>query len=122
MNAGHTHVIDRFNPAPHHLRRHSRFFRNWNIHGAGCNDQHVSEQWPLGIADRHHARLVMIYRSTVEPFDNRGDLASRARRQQGAMMFQQSFRNGADLDWRLPLLSLIHISEPTRLLSISYAV
>ena len=103
MNAGHAHVIERLNPTPHHLRCHSRFFCDRNIRGAGCNYQDMSPKPQLGVTDRHDARLVMIDRSMIKPFNERGHLASRARRQQRAMMFQQGLRNGANLGRRLPL-------------------
>jgi hypothetical protein len=62
----------------------------------------MSLQTPLGVTDRHNAGLVMINGSTIKPFYESGDLTSRTRRQQGAMMFQQCLRNGADLARRLP--------------------
>ena len=103
MNPRHPHVIERFNLAPHHLRRHSRFFRDRNVRRARCNHQNMALEPLLGIANRYDARLVMIDGSLIQPFDQCRHLASRARGQQGAMMLQQGLGNGANLSRRLPL-------------------
>src|SRR5215467_126512 len=89
MNPRHSHIVESFDMAPHHLSGDLRLLRNCNIGRAGRDDEHMAERNLFWVANGYDPCRLVVHCSAIEPPNDFRHLLRRAGGQERTMMTQE---------------------------------